>query len=119
MVFSVLSLLPAGAAVAHESTLHTFASCAGRLSAVMEHQWLMSDAASDRTHAQRAAMLSLVDAIMTPEQGRDVLSWRIDAKQAHAVLLTRATFNDDAADAAWALNRAEAELATCTGLLLS
>ncbi len=74
---------------------------------------------SDRTEAQRASMLSLVEAIMTPDQGRDVLNWRIDAKQAHAVLLTRATFNDDADDAAWALNRAEAYLAACTGLLLS
>lgn len=106
-------------ALAGADPLHTFASCAGRLSATMEHQWLMSDPASDRTEAQRAAMLSLIDAIMTPDQGRDVLAWRIDAKQAHAVLLTRATFNDNPADATWALRRAEAELAACTGLLLS
>ena len=78
----------------------------------------MSDPASDRTEDQRAAMLSLVEAIMTPDQGRDVLTWRIDAKQAHAVLLSRATFNDNPADATWALQRAEAELAACTGLLL-
>jgi hypothetical protein len=119
IVFSVLSLLPAGAALAHENPLQTFASCAGRLSAVMEHQWLMSDPASDRTEDQRAAMLSLVDAIMAPDQAREVLSWRIDAKQAHAVLLTRATFNTDPTDAEWALRRAETELAACTGLLLS
>lgn len=117
--FCVLSLASATPAFAFDNPLHTFASCAGRLSAQMEHQWLLSDPASDRTEAQRAAMLSLIDAIMTPEQGRDVLNWRIDAKQAHAVLLTRATFNDDAADARWAERRAVAELAACTGLLLS
>ena len=117
--FCLLGFLPAAPAFAHDDPLQTFASCAGRLSAEMEHQWLMSDPATDRTEAQRASMLSLVEAIMTPDQGRDVLTWRIDAKQAHAVLLTRATFNDDADDAAWALNRAEAYLAACTGLLLS
>ena len=85
----------------------------------MEHQWLMSDPNADRTEDQRAAMLSLVDAIMAPDQGRDVLAWRIEAKQAHAVLLTRATFNADSEDATWALQRAQTELAACTGLLLS
>ncbi len=115
----MLGLSTAVAAAAQPDTLKTFASCAGRLSAEMEHQWLLSDPASYQTEAHRAAMLSLVDAIMAPDQGRDVLNWRVDAKQAHAVLLTRATFNDDADDAAWALSRAEAELAACTGLLLS
>ncbi|MEM7717998.1 MAG: hypothetical protein AAF222_02250 [Pseudomonadota bacterium] len=85
----------------------------------MEHQWLMSDPASDRTKARRAAMLALVEATMAPDQGRTVLAWRIEAKQAHAVLLTRSTFNHDASDAAWALQRAETHLARCTGLLLS
>ena len=85
----------------------------------MEHQWLLSDPNADRTEAQRAAMLSLVDAIMVPEQGRDILNWRIASKQAHAVLLTRATFNEDREDATWAIERAEAQIAACTGLLLS
>ena len=117
--FVLLSLLPAAPVFAKDDPLRTFASCVGRLSAEMEHQWLLSDPASDRTKSQRAAMLSLVEATMAPDQRRDVLNWRIDAKQAHAVLLTRATFNTDANDAAWALARAEKQLAACTGLLLS
>lgn len=116
---ALLGIVPALPAFAVDDPLHLFADCAGRLSAQMEHQWLLSDPASERTGAQRAAMLSLVDAAMSPEQGRDVLAWRIEAKLAHAVLLTRATFNEDAEDAAWALQRAENRLATCTGLLLS
>lgn len=119
IILSSLALLPAGGVFAHDNPLQTFAACAGRLSAVMEHQWLMQDPTSEATEAQRATMLTLVDAIMTPDQGRDVLSWRVDAKQAHAVLLKRATFNPDRTDAAWALRRADAELAACTGLLLS
>lgn len=119
ILFCLLGFLPAGVFAMPQDPLRTFAACAGRLSAVMEYQWLVSDPASDRTKAQRAAMLSLVDAIMAPDQGRDVLSWRIDAKQAHAVLLTRATFNDDQDDATWALAQAETHLAQCTGLLLS
>lgn len=119
MLFCVLGLAATGAFALPNDPLRTFAACTGRLSATMEHQWLMSDPASDLTHAQRAAMLSLVEAIMTPDRGREVLGWRVEAKQAHAVLLTRATFNEDPADAAWALGRAEAHLAHCTGLLLS
>ena len=119
ILFCMLGLLPAGAFAMESDPLRTFASCAGRLSATMEHQWLMSDPTSDRTQAQRAAMLSLVDAVMAPGQGSQVLTWRIEAKQAHAVLLTRAAFGQDADDATWALQKAEAHLAQCTGLLLS
>lgn len=106
-------------ALAEDDPLRTFAACAGRLSAQMEHQWLVSDPASDRTETQRDAMIALLDAIMPPEAARRVLAWRIDAKHAQAVLLTRATFNDDPADAAWAARRADMEVAACTGLLLS
>jgi len=115
----MLGLVPAGALAMPQDPLKTFAACAGRLSATMEYQWLMSDPTSDRTEAQRSAMLSLVDAIMAPDDGGHVLAWRIEAKQAHAVLLTRATFNPDTTDAAWALEQAEMHLAQCTGLLLS
>ncbi len=96
----------------------TFATCPGRLYALMEHQWLINDPDADRTEAQRAAMISLLEATMPPDRGRDVLARRIEAKQAQAVLLTRATFNDDPDDARWALGRAEAEIAHCVGMLL-
>lgn len=119
ILICLLGLIPAGVLAMPQEPLRTFAACAGRLSATMEHQWLMSDPSSDRTKAQRTAMLSLVEAVMAPDQGPLVLGWRIDAKQAHAVLLTRATFSDDASDAEWALQQAETQVAHCTGLLLS
>ncbi len=109
---------PAPASNISELTL-TFAGCAGRLSAQMEHQWLFSDPASERTEAHRAAMISLIEAVMPEDQGRQVLAHRIAAKQAHAQLLTRASFNQDDGDAHWALTRAEQEIATCLSLILT
>lgn len=104
---------------AGDDLLRTFAGCAGRLSAQMEHEWLMSDAAAAQTEQRRAAMISLMEAMMPKGRGRDVLNWRIEAKMAQATLLTRSTFNDDEDDAAWAQRRAETMIATCNGLVLS
>ncbi|WP_133175920.1 hypothetical protein [Yoonia sediminilitoris] len=110
------------AATAHAQTvdrLRTFADCAGRLSAVMEYQWMFDGAASEQTKAQRAAVIELIEAIMPQDAGRQVLHWRITAKQAQSALLTRATFNDDPGDAAWAMQTAERFRAECTSMLLS
>ena len=101
------------------SQLRTFATCAGRLSAVMEYQWMFDGKASEQTKLQRAAVIDLVEAIMPPERGREVLHWRISAKLAQSALLTRATFNEDANDAAWAGQQAKRFERECTGLLLS
>ena len=93
-----------------------FAACTGRLSAQMEHHWLMSRP-SETIEARRKAMISLLEAVQRPSEGREVLAYRIEAKHAQAVLLSRATFNDDPADAHWAATRAEAEIAACAALL--
>lgn len=102
-----------------EQQLRTFADCAGRLSAVMEYQWMFDGAASEQTKRHRAAVIDLVEATMPPDRGREVLHWRISAKLAQSALLTRATFNADADDAAWALAQAQRFERACTGLLLS
>ncbi|UYV38949.1 hypothetical protein N4R57_08020 [Rhodobacteraceae bacterium D3-12] len=98
--------------------LHRFANCAGRLSALMEHQWLVDGPASETTRDERAAMLALLDAVMPPGHARHVLNWRIEAKAAHAALLTRATFGRDTAQAARAQSLATRHMAQCTALLL-
>jgi hypothetical protein len=102
-----------------DDPLLTFAACAGRLSAVMEYQWMFDGAASETTQTHRAAVLDLLNAVMEPARGRDVLMWRLQAKQAQYVLLTRATFNEDPEDAAWAWSRASYYQKACTSLLLS
>lgn len=98
--------------------LKTFATCAGRLSATMEYEWMFDGAASEDTRSARAAVLDLVSAVMTADQGRDVLQWRLEGKYAQSVLLTRATFNDDPHDAAWAHAQSTRYRQSCTGLLL-
>lgn len=75
--------------------------------------------ASEKTKAQRAAVIDLIDAIMPPDAGRQVLHWRLSAKHAQSSLLTRATFNDDPHDAAWAMQLADRLRAECTSMLLS
>lgn len=119
VLLSVLTKEAAASPSAIDGQLRSFATCAGRLSAVMEHQWMFDGAASEQTKAQRAAVIDLISATMDPDEGREVLHWRLVAKHAQSVLLTRATFNDDPADAAWARARAVSLTQDCTGLLLS
>ena len=102
-----------------DEQLHTFATCAGRLSAVMEHQWMFDGPASEHTKRRRDTVLELVAATTHPARDSEILQWRIAAKVAQAALLTRATFNTDAYDAAWASARADRLTRECTGLLLS
>lgn len=119
MSFAVLVSLATPSRANDHAQLQTFAACAGRLSAVMEYQWMFDGDASERTKIQRRAVLDLISAIMEPDMGRQVLHWRLTAKQAHNVLLTRATFNQDAGDANWAREQATLYERECTGLLLS
>ncbi|MEJ8560199.1 hypothetical protein QTO30_02380 [Yoonia sp. GPGPB17] len=121
LLCSALLSAPASHAQAFdpEQQLRIFAACAGRLSAVMEYQWMFDGDASEQTKMQRAAVIDLVEAIMPPERGREVLHWRISAKLAQSALLTRATFNADASDAVWARQQAQRFERECTGLLLS
>lgn len=120
MLCALLSL-SAGttAAEADDRLLHQFASCTGRLSALMEHQWLMGHADADKTQAWRNTMASLLDAIQPQGAGRMVLSLRIEAKMAQASLLQRAVFNDDPADAARAQQQSEVAIATCASLIIT
>lgn len=114
---ALLSL--AAPAEASDDLATTFATCTGRLSALMEHQWLMSDAAADATRARRAQMEALLLSVMQPGAGERTLARRIDAKAAMAALLARVDFNDNPADSAWAATRVELQISACDSLLLS
>ncbi|PRY78364.1 hypothetical protein CLV80_104333 [Yoonia maritima] len=102
-----------------DEQLRVFATCAGRLSATMEFQWMFDGEGSEATKTQRDNMVQLINAIMPADHAREVLNWRIASKSAHAALLTRATFNDDPGDADWAQHHAARLIRECTGLLLS
>lgn len=114
-----LSLFATSTLAQTADPLRTFANCAGRLSAVVEYQWMFDGPQSEHTADQRDAVLEILEAMMPQGKGREVLSWRISAKMAQSALLTRATFNDDPDDAAWALRTSERMIRNCTSFLLS
>ena len=114
--------LPAGVWAQTEATLGTdparfFASCAGRLSAELEFAWLLSHP-SEQIDSERQSLLDILDSLGTPDRGPEVLSWQINAKMAHAALLTRQHFGADAEDADWAAETATHHRLACTEMLL-
>jgi len=105
-------------AQANDDIAFTFAECAGRFSAEMEHAWLLNDPVS-RAHKQdRATFVTLADASLAPNQGREMLNHRIAVKFAHAALLQQASFGTRAHRAKKARKVADGHLSTCRTLLL-
>lgn len=92
------------------------ATCAGRLSAEVQHKWLMQ--AEDAIDTQRAleAMLLRLEAL-TGAQDTAALSLRIKAKHAHAMLLQRASFSHDVAQANRAASHARHLITQCERLV--
>lgn len=97
-----------------DDPLRFFAHCTGRLSAEMSHRATLAQPGVEDVATLRASFITLVQALTPEGHGREVLSWRIDARAAHSALLSRATFQQDA----WAASRAEAEVAHCVSLVL-
>ena len=95
---------------------HLFATCAGRLSALTEFQWLTDGPASEQTARERDAMVSLAKAAAPPETLPHLITWRVNAKAAQAALLQRAAFGHDPKGIA--ARRAERLVAACRALLL-
>lgn len=91
-----------------------FAACAGRLAGLMEVQWLADDPASVETEARLATMRELLAATLAPEKAAAALARETEAKLAWERLMKRAKQGEEA----WAKARAEAEIASCTQLLL-
>jgi len=110
-LFCLYLMLAAG--MAHGDDLKTFALCTGRLSALMEHQWLMQDAGADRTRAQRDAFADLITAVAAPSQIRRSMALRIEAKAATAAALQAADFGNQP----FARTRVQAQIKTCLRLL--
>jgi uncharacterized protein (UPF0303 family) len=93
------------------------ATCAGRMSAELEFAWLFSDPDADLLEEQRRRFMEILDSI-GPSANPQQLAFRIDAKMAHATLLTAAFFGTDTARATWAKRRAETQRAACQNMLL-
>jgi hypothetical protein len=93
--------------------LREFAVCAGRYSALVEHQWLVDGPASEASAGTRDSLLALVEAVERPGMAATVMGWRIEAKVAQKALLTQAQFMQDAGAAA----RSAELLQSCADLI--
>ena len=116
---AVLVLGASPAPGAADPLLREFAVCAGRLSAVMEDQWMFDGPASEQTEEELHAMVSLIEASMPADAGRRVMAWRIDAKVAQRALLAQARFGGDPRVSETAAARADALAADCRAMILS
>ncbi|MEM8979282.1 MAG: hypothetical protein AAGD04_07350 [Pseudomonadota bacterium] len=103
--------------------VQVFATCAGRYSALAEHQRFFDGEASERAEAKKEDFERLIEAILpvaldwgTP--GAQIISWRITAKFAQAELLHRGSFHSDAFMAKRSKEIAIKFLADCDGLAL-
>jgi hypothetical protein len=115
---AVLMLGAASSSGAADPMLKQFSTCAGRLSAIMEDQWMFDGPGSERTASELRAMVAVIEASAAPSEGRQVLDWRIKAKVAQRALLHQARFASDGQLAKTAAARAEALAADCRSLLL-
>lgn len=116
--FSLMMAGLASGVQADGGLLRHVSECVGRMSAQMEHQWMFPDDSSDEVERQRAHLIDILDALITPETATKVLAGRIDAKMAHASLLTRAVFSDDPKTGRWAKAQAERNIRLCGDILL-
>lgn len=114
--FALLLLLPLPASGQPLAAL--FAACTGRYSAEMEHAWLVQDDRAGHYEEKRGQFIELLEAVVPVENRRAALHLRIEAKMAHARLLTQASLSADQDRARWARGRARAEMNYCAGLLL-
>lgn len=100
-----------------------FATCAGRFSALVSHNYLFDGAAAEAAEARRDGFADLLDATLPdaldaglPET--QAMAWRVEAKAAQAYLLSRAAFHEDARAAEAAEKAAKQALTSCEMLLL-
>ncbi len=119
MRYALIGLaMSAGPAVAQDTQLHIFAGCTGRISAQMEHAWLMNDARAEELADLRLTFVGILEAIMPADQARDTLNHRIEVKRAHSAMLTTASFGTDPRRAKIAQRTARIKLDACRDLLL-
>ncbi|MBO9446969.1 hypothetical protein [Ruegeria sp. R14_0] len=110
--------MSAGLLYAEGDMVKSFAGCAGRFSAEMEHAWLLNDAKAQDYELRRGGFVSLLEATTTAENAEFVLSHRVNSKHAHARLLQTATFGSDKTKASAARRTAKQYLDQCNLLIL-
>lgn len=112
------ALFPLPSLAADQPLYHLFATCTGRFSAELEHAWLFGDARSEDIERQRKHFELLAEATTPAAHITRAMSWRIEAKVAHAHLLSEVAFSRDAKRSDWAETRAQNEIQYCVSFLL-
>lgn len=107
-----------GLAQATPDPMPLLASCTGRLSALMEYQWLLGDASADLTQARRDAMAELLDAVTPAPHKARAMQLRLEAKLATALYLRQGLASDEPDRARGRLGF-EAMLSGCRALIVS
>lgn len=125
---AALALISANTAVqalphSPSARVQVFATCAGRLSALEEHQRMFDGPASEVTAKHKATFDDVIAALLPDahKQGmprRQALIWQVEAKMSQAVLMQQATFGTDARRVQAAKQAAQARIDECSGLLL-
>lgn len=100
-----------------------FATCAGRYSALVEHQRLFDGVLSEQTVERRNTFVLLLESVLPHalEYGlpdTQAMAWRVEAKAQHQRLLSNAVFGIVPERARPARAAAEDHLARCDALLL-
>lgn len=111
-------LFLSGPLQASPDLVRIFAGCAGRFSAETEHAWLLGDSRADHFEERLEIFVTLLDAVVAEGDRRALLNFRVDAKLAHAALLTSTTFSEKGERAARARSLANGYLTACDRLLL-
>lgn len=84
----------------------------------MEHAWLLGSDEAETYQDQRLTFVSLLDATVAQDRKQRAMNYRIEAKLAHAALLSTASFSDDLSRATRARAAADQYLVSCKRLLL-
>jgi len=113
----LLQATPSCAQSPSTDPVYLFATCTGRFSALIEHQWLVSDPASDQTEHLRDAMVDLLEAALPAERTVQAMAWRLEAKVAAAGLLHQVAFGRTPAYQTAAERQFAALMANCRALL--
>ena len=124
-IVSVLLVFSAGVAAGMPQSpsqrVQLFATCAGRYSALLEHERLFDGATSERAALHKQQFEDLLDAVLPDAldwgmPGHMALDWRLTAKHTQATLLHRGVFHTDRDVAAHAKQISETLLNQCREL---
>ncbi|MEL7026538.1 MAG: hypothetical protein AAGO57_04810 [Pseudomonadota bacterium] len=114
-----LTVFFSSALSAEQNLMRDFATCTGRLSAEVEHSWLVATVQADRNAVMYANMASLLAAVTAPEDEIRARALRIDAKAAHSQLLLQSAFGWNAEQRQFAERRARELTMSCSALILA